>query len=208
MRPLPLVSIACLLAACSGERAVNDQAAAPAAPDNAAARVVRNLPKPDLTVSATDAASLPQVEPIAPGQPGGLPDDRTPISEAPFTPDSAQGAADVVQRYFALIGERKFREAYALWSSGGQASGQSGDGFAADLNRYRQYDAQVGAPGRVEGAAGSRYVTVPVQVYGRSADGKPFHRFGQATLRRTEVDGATSEQRTWHIESMDLKSQP
>jgi hypothetical protein len=154
--------------------------------------------------AAPPATPLPPVEPAAPGTPGGLPDDRTPVSEAPFAGTSAQGAADVVQTYFALIGERQYDAAHRLWSGGGRASGRDAAGFAADLGRYRQYDAQVGAPGRIEGAAGSRYVTVPVQVYGRTADGTPFRRSGTATLRRSDVDGATADQRAWRIERMDL----
>lgn len=52
------------------------------------------------------AAEPAPLDPPAPGAPGGLPDDRTPVSEASFAPDSAQGAANVVQTYYALIGEK------------------------------------------------------------------------------------------------------
>jgi hypothetical protein len=154
------------------------------------------------------AAPLAPVEPPAPGTPGGLPDDRTPISEGPFTPQSAQGAADVVQTYFALLGEAKYGEAWRLWSDGGKASGQpDGAAFARSFDRYAQYNAQVGAPGVPEGAAGSSYVSVPVVIYGRLKTGQEVHEKGEAQLRRVnDVPGATAEQLKWRI--FRIETQP
>jgi hypothetical protein len=152
-------------------------------------------------------ASVTPVEPAAPGTPGGLPDDRTPISEAPFTPDSAQGAAGVVQTYYALIGEGKYAQAWALWSDGGKASGQpSGEAFAKSFDRYAQYNAQIGPPGDTEGGAGLIYVSVPVVIYGRLKTGAEVHEKGVADLRRVNnVDGSTAEQRRWHISRIETK---
>jgi len=146
-----------------------------------------------------------EVMPPEPGTPGGLPDDRTPTSEAPFTATSAQGAADVVQLYFALIGEGKYGEAWEKWTDGGRASGQTREAFRAGFGRYRSYRALVGAPGEVEGAAGSLYVNVPVVIYGRMADGPELHLRGVATLRRVnDVPGSTAGQRLWRIAKIEL----
>ncbi|MGK6318616.1 hypothetical protein [Sphingomonas sp. DT-204] len=151
-----------------------------------------------------DTAALPPVEPIAPGQPGGLPDDRTPVSEAPFTDDSAQGAAQVVQSYYALIEQGRYGRAYALWEP--QSAGMGGKAFADSFARYSEYHAEIGAPGRIDAGAGQRYVTVPVQAYGRLKSGEPFHLRGEVTLHRTgDIPGATAEQRRWRIRSIDLK---
>lgn len=173
-----------------GEPVVNDVAEAPApARDNALAEA--------------------PLTPPAPGTPGGLPDDRTPVSEAPFTPDSAQGAANVVQTYFALIEAGKYRDAWKLWENGGRASKMSADAFAASFDKYAEYHAQIGAPGEIDAGAGQRYVTVPVVVYGRLKDGRrPFNMKGPVTLHRTEVDGATAGQRAWRIRSTDLDPRP
>lgn len=153
------------------------------------------------------ADAVPPVEPIEPGQPGGLPDDRTPISEGPFTKDSAQGAADVVQTYYALIGEKKYGQAYDLWEPG--AAGMTRDAFIASFAKYTQYNAQVGAPGRIDSGAGQRYVEVPVQVYGRLKTGAPVHMLGKVTLHRAgDIDGATAAQKTWRIKSTDAKPRP
>jgi hypothetical protein len=162
-------------------------------------------PPPPAQPAPPPASSLPPVEPIAPGQPGGLPDDRTPLPEGPIDPKSAQGAAQVVQSYYALIGERKYGEAWKLWSDGGSASGMTAEQFAASFAAFSQYDAQIGGPGQMEGAAGSSYVEVPVQVYGRTATGAAFHKLGTVTLRRVnDVPGSTDEQRQWRIYRIDL----
>lgn len=138
----------------------------------------------------------PAVEPPAPGEPGGLPDDRTPISEAPFTPQSAQGAANVVQTFYAHLSEGKPDEAAKLLRGA----------TPPDLDRYLSYNAQVGAPGEIEGAAGSLFVEVPVVSYARLKTGQEEHRSGKAVLRRVnDVPGSTAEQRAWRIERIDLK---
>jgi hypothetical protein len=141
--------------------------------------------------------------PPAPGTPDGLPDDRTPVAEAPFAKTSAQGAAQVVQTYFALIEAGKYRQARALWSDGGRTSGMAPRAFAASFDKYAEYHAQIGAPGRIEGAAGSLYVDVPVVAYGRLKSGGSFRRKGPVTLRRcSDVPGCTAEQREWRISAV------
>jgi membrane-bound inhibitor of C-type lysozyme len=147
--------------------------------------------------------------PPPPGSPGGLPDDRTPVAEGPFTPQSAQGAANVVQTYFALVADRKYAEARNLWSDGGKASGMAAKDFAASFDKYESYNAEIGAPGEIEGAAGSLYVEVPVVVYGKLKTGEPVNMKGEVRLRRVnDVPGSTPEQRQWHIAETELKPSP
>jgi hypothetical protein len=141
-------------------------------------------------------------EPPAPGRPGGLADDRKPIAEAPFAATGAQGAAAVVQAYYALVEAGRYAAARRLWGDGA-ASGLSEKAFAAGFARYRDYHAQIGAPGAVEGAAGSLYVEVPVVLYGRTPDGA-FTRKAKVTLRRVnDVPGSTAEDRRWHIRTVE-----
>ena len=167
------------------------------------------LPPPEHRPSPapTPSPSPAPLNPPAPGEPGGLPDDRTPISEAPFAPDSAQGAANVVQTYYALIEGGKYRQAWALWGNGGKASGMSADAFARSFGKYSEYHANIGAPGRIDAGTGQRFVSVPVQIYGRMKDsGAPFNMRGDVTLHRTaDIDGATAEQKTWRISATNIK---
>lgn len=202
MRLIPALLAACSLAACSsGPPPADDNATAPA---NA-------VVEPDAAATAAPAdAQLAPLDPPAPGEPGGLPDDRTPVSEARFTPDSAQGAANIVQTYYALVESGRYAEAWAFWSNGGKASGGDAQAFAAGFARYSEYHANIGAPGEIEAGAGQRYVTVPVQVYGRlKPDARPFHRLGDVTLHRTgDIDGATPEQRSWRIRAIKFRDDP
>jgi hypothetical protein len=163
----------------------------------------------DVAETAPEGAELAPVSPPAPGTPGGLPDDRTPISEAPFSPTSAQGAANVVQTYYAHLSEGHYGEAWRLWTQGGQGSGLSEDAFTASFAQYSSYNANIGAPGEMEGAAGSSFVTVPVVIYGRKKSGEEVHELGEATLRRVnDVPGSSAEQRAWHLFKIDLKPSP
>lgn len=185
-RPFALTALV-LAVACSGGETEMEAA------DNSQA-----VEAPTMEPAAPAPSAQAPLEPVAPGEAGGLPDDRTPVSEAPFTPDSAQGAANVLQTYYALIEQGDYDAAYALRSP--SADGPSAAEFAASFERYAEYHAQIGAPSNIEGAAGSLYVEVPVQIYGRLKDGKPFSSAGTVTLRRSnDVPGSTAEQRRWHI---------
>lgn len=193
MRPILLA--ACALGACSIQPADEDVAA------NAAANAV----------TAAPATSLP-IEPPLPGNTvsnATAPVIATPIpAPAPVIDETAQGAANVVQRYYALIADKKYAEAWALWENVGQASGLSAQAFAASFDKYSQYSAQVGAPGAIDSGAGQRYVTVPVQIIGKLKTGALVNMAGSVTLHRAAVDGASLEQKSWRIRTADIKPRP
>ncbi|WP_337189361.1 MliC family protein [Phenylobacterium sp.] len=146
-------------------------------------------------VACVPPAQAP-VEPPAPGTPGGLPDDRTPLDERPAAPDSPQAAATVVEQYYALVESGRGAETGRLRT----------DGTPQDLSAFARLSALVGAPGRPEGAAGSTFVKVPVVLYGRYATGPEYHASGHATLRRVnDVPGATADQLRWRIETIEVR---
>lgn len=196
LKRLTLPLTLCLLASsCGGpseesptaNAAANDSAGAGTASSNV---VIAHEPEP--------------LTPPAPGQPGGLPDDRSPVSEKPFTVESAQGAGQVLQTYFALIEEGKYGEAWKLRWKGQGDDTASAKAFAASFAKYESYHANVGAPGEISGAAGSLYVEIPVQIYGRKKDGEQFATAGTVTLKRiNDVPGSTAEQRRWRIYSSE-----
>ncbi len=110
-----------------------------------------------------------------------------------------------MQHYYALIGQKRYAEALRLWGPAGQGAAAFEAGFGDKL----EYHGLVGSPGEIEGAAGSLFVTVPVQIYGRLRDGRELHQLGKATLRRVnDVPGSTAEQRLWRIERIDLQTYP
>jgi len=165
------------------------------------------------SIAVNEMAPIAPVDPatIKPGEPGGLPDDRTPLEEpkGAIDPKSAEGAGQVMQLFGGLLEQRKFGEAYRLWSDGGKASGLTAAQFAAAYDKYSEIHSEVGKPGDSEGAAGSIYIDVPFRLYGKLKSGGTFNLVGPVTLRRVnDVDGSTEEQRRWHIAKSDLDARP
>ena len=79
------------------------------------------------------------------------------------------------------------------------------DQFAAGFAETAEVDIEIGTPpGRIEPAAGSRYLKVPVVIRAVTTGGEEQRFEGTYTLRRSVVDGASAEQRRWHIYSADV----
>lgn len=129
---------------------------------------------------------------FAPPASEAAPDVATPAGES-----SAEAAAAVAKAYYAAIEAGRYADAWAMRWEGGDESE-----FVESFARYAEYHATVGAPGQMQGAAGSSYVEVPVQTYGRLKSGEPFSSAGTVTLRRVnDVPGSTAAQRRWRIYS-------
>lgn len=175
----PFLALLLLLAACDGP-----EAGEPAADNGDAARI-----------------ALPEDTPTAapePARPGAPRRNDAPPAEEPLPPESAQGAAEVLRTYYALIGQGRYEEAWALRIPGPR--GPSAAEFAASFADYVEYRAEVGPPSEMQGAAGSVYVEVPVQIYGRTREGRPFSSAGTVTMRRSnDVPGAAPAQKHWRI---------
>jgi len=115
-------------------------------------------------------------------------------------------AAAVVVDYYRAIDRGDFQAGYALWGDHGRASGKRYAAFARGFAATARTRAAVGRPGRAEGAAGSVYVTVPVEVHATLKNGRRQHFRGSYVLRRVgDVPGATPTQRAWHIDSARLR---
>lgn len=147
-------------------------------------------------------------------QPGALPSSepapvQPPTPAPPPAPTSAEAAAGVVRKYFTLLETQQYSLAWRYWADNGRASGSSEQAFADSFGKYAELRATVGAPGRIEGAAGSLYVEVPVSLRGLLRDGNRFEQPGVVTLRRVnDVPGSTAEQRRWHIARIATPPQP
>lgn len=112
---------------------------------------------------------------------------------------------EVVRRYYDAIQKRDYDAAYALWEDDGKSSGQTRAEFAAGFSQTAQVRAAIGDSVRSGAGAGSQYVTVPVTIDAVLRSGVKQHFTGTYIIRRAMVDGATPEQRRWHIYSADLK---
>jgi len=176
-----IVALLLLLAACSRQEQRSEPAANEAAP------------------AVNESPPMP-IPPTEPGPTGPA------VAESPNSPEAA---AAVLRDYFRLIDQKEFVEAHRLWSSSSEDDDLSDGAFAGSFDRYRTYRAEIGTPGRVEGAAGSLYVDIPVTVTGELAEGGSFRLVGPVTLRWVnEVPGATAEQLQWRIVRSALKPRP
>jgi len=125
-----------------------------------------------------------------------------PEPKGPIDPKSAEAAGQVVQHYGALVEQKKWDDAAKLWGSSDAAAK-----FDTSLKSNQENHLEIGKPGRPEGAAGSIYLSVPVTLYGKDAQGKQFRVKGTMILRRVnDVPGSTEAQRHWHIERIDRGS--
>ncbi|WP_166206217.1 hypothetical protein [Cognatiluteimonas telluris] len=119
---------------------------------------------------------------------------------------SVQDALAVIADYYAAIQHHDYAHAWALWSDGGRSSGQTLQQFADGFANTDAVSVQLGAPGRIDAAAGSRYLQVPVTITATLHDGATRRYIGSYTLRRAVVDGASADQRAWHIGSASLRA--
>ena len=110
--------------------------------------------EPDQDAVSNAAANMVRVPPAAPARPAAPAD--------AIDPRSPEAAVAVLTDYFRLIGEKKYVAAHGLWSADELSDGA----FAARFARYLTYRAEIGRPGRIEAAAGSLYVEIPVTVTG------------------------------------------
>jgi len=150
---------------------------------------------PVLPADATFADTTAPVDPNAPPiDPATAPAEPTP-----------QDAVAVIRDYYAAINRRDFAQAFALWSDGGRSSNQTLEQFTAGFADTTGVSVEIMAPSRVDAAAGSRYVEVPVALTATHADGRQQRFVGAYTLRRAVVDGATADQRAWRIGTADLR---
>lgn len=118
---------------------------------------------------------------------------------------SATSAVASIQDYYKAINERRFGDAYDHWVGRGQASGKSFDEFRKGFEETERVEVTVGTPGPIGAAAGSRYIEVPVRIEARTRAGARQSFSGSYTLRLSVVDGATPEQRSWHIYSAAVR---
>jgi hypothetical protein len=127
-------------------------------------------------------------------------------SAGPAGPEpSVQDAVAVIADYYAAIQRHDYAHAWALWSDGGRSSGQTLQQFEDGFANTDAVSVQAGTPGRMDAAAGSRYLEIPVTVTATQRDGTTRRYAGSYTLRRAVVDGASADQRAWRIGSASLR---
>ena len=155
---------------------------------------------PGTAIVSDDSMGVPPTDGAASGDAGLPPDAAGAQSDEP-TP---QDAVAVIRDYYAAINDQNYAHARALWSDGGRSSGQTPEQFADGFANTTDVSVDTEAPGRIDAAAGSRFIEVPVTIEATQRDGSARRYAGVYTLRRAMVDGATADQRAWRIASAQL----
>ncbi len=162
--------------------------------ESARALLIENAPFDDIGLIRCDDAPVPDEE----ASPAAYP-----ANEEARVAKRPSDAAKVLSRYYELANAGRFEEASELWTASERTRALKS---LETSGEYPSRDVRIGAPGRVEGAAGSLYVTIPIQIYAEANAGENRRWDGEATLRRSnDVPGATPEQREWRIVRIDLE---
>jgi len=118
---------------------------------------------------------------------------------APRLPSNSRDPDVVLRAWAAAVEARDWAAVRAFWGDHGARSGLSEAAFAARWAGL-QHPKVTLSKGEGEGAAGSLYYTAPVRIIDSTRV-----IAGEVVVRRVnDVDGASSEQLRWHIESTTL----
>ena len=151
-------------------------------------------------------SSLP-VSPKAPDQSTSSLSPPSSTAQSSVSSSPQQEAAQIIRDYYSALNRQDYAAAYSTWEGNGASSQQSFEQFRQGFANTASTSVEVGQPGRLEGAAGSSYIEIPVTVTAVTHSGTHQRFQGSYVLRRVNnIPGSTSEQRTWHIQSANLTS--
>jgi hypothetical protein len=128
-----------------------------------------------------------------------LPDACTP------PPRSAAAAVATVKRYYDAIGAHDLSTAWQAWGPDGNPE-QTFEEFEKGYAQTASTSVKTGKPSRVEGAAGSLYVEVPVTVEATLDNGRKQRFTGKYVLR--QINRGMGASQGWHLTSAMLKPAP
>ena len=137
---------------------------------------------------STNAAAVASVSPL--------------VSASTATTDDP--AARVIRKYYDAINAHDFRKAYALWDGDGRSSRQAFEQFSGGFGETAETKVEIGQASDLEGAAGSQYITFPVEVNSKLKDGSKEHFKSEYVLRRSLVEGA-ERRGEWRIYSARIR---
>lgn len=149
-----------------------------------------------------EAAAVPLDTEGNPLLPEAVPGETSPAAADTSGETSPAEATAVIRDYYAAINRGDFASAHALWADGGRASGQSAQQFAAGFTDTTGVSVELMPPTRVDAAAGSRVVEVPVALTATLRDGSQRRYVGAYVVRQAD---AGDEQHAWRIASADIR---
>ena len=116
-----------------------------------------------------------------------------------------QAAVQAIRDYYSAISSQDYRRAYLAWDGEGASSQQSVEQFTQGFAHTASTAVEVGTPGRLDGAAGSSYIEIPVAISATTTTGTLQQFRGSYVLRRVNgISGSAPDQRGWHLYSANL----
>lgn len=126
------------------------------------------------------------------------------FAEAQSASSTAEDAVQLIRNYYRWINQKKYQGAFNIWEKGedGNAvNGQSFEKFAGGFSDTASVSVEVGAPGEIEGAAGSNYIQIPVVISATSTDGSQQKFAGTYTMRSSNM----ADDKSWYINSAKVR---
>ncbi len=128
-----------------------------------------------------------QEEPKAEGPaPAAIPSRDAPVRPQASASESGS-ALQAIQAYYGAIAAGDYEAALAYRDTGGGRV--TAAALAQNFERYLEHHARPGTPSEPVEAGDWLYVEVPVHLYGRLRDGRPYNIAGTVTLRRRKSGG-------------------
>ena len=160
------------------------------------------------TCNASAKSQLPSVNTPSVASPSIASNSTSPpvsLTQSATSSETQQQAVQVIRDYYRAINRRDYQRAYSIWEGNGAASHQSFEQFKRGFANTASTAVAVGEPGRLEGAAGSVYIDIPVTVTAVTNNGTRQRFRGSYVLRRVNsVPGSTPQQRRWHLYSAHI----
>ena len=129
------------------------------------------------------------------------------IANAQSASSSAKDAVQLIRNYYRWINQKKYQGAFNIWEKredGYAANGQSFEKFAGGFSDTASVSVEIGAPGEIEGAAGSNYIEIPVVILAQTKSGKAQKFAGAYTMRLSNM----ADDKSWYIYSAKVRKVP
>ncbi len=123
---------------------------------------------------------------------------------AQSTSTTAEDAVQLIRNYYRWINQKKYQGAFNIWEKdvdGNAVNGQSFEKFESGFSDTASVSVEIGAPGEIEGAAGSNYVEIPVVISATSTDGSRQKFAGSYTMRSSNM----ADDKSWYINSAKVR---
>ena len=115
-----------------------------------------------------------------------------------------QDAVQLIRNYYRWINQKKYAGAFGIWEKredGNAVNGQSFEKFENGFSETASVSVEIGELGKIEGAAGSNYIEIPVVISAMTKSGHAQKFAGAYTMRSSNV----ADDKSWYIYSAKVR---